>query len=164
MTVTFRDMQRADLDAVLALLAHWNLAPSAPSAENPHPERTEFTVENATVAVDGGRIIGVNSYIVLSPTVAEGASFAVAPAYRGRGIGKQLIDASRRKMYRRGIRTIKSEADRPEVIRMFVARGARIVGTVPKRHAFGSAEADRWTVLEVDLDTLPEFAKGGARE
>lgn len=163
MTVTFRDMQPADLDEVLALLAHWNLAPVAPSADNPHPERTEFAVENATVAVDGGRIVGVNSFFVLSPTVAEGASFAVAPAYRGQGIGKQLIDASRRKMYRLGIRTLRSEADRPEVIRMFVARGSRVVGTTPKRHAFGSADADHWTVLELDLDTLPEFAKGDPR-
>jgi GNAT superfamily N-acetyltransferase len=164
MTVTFRDMQPADLDQVLALLAHWNLAPLAPSPDNPHPERTTFAVENATVAVDGGRIVGVNSFLVLSQTTAEGASFAVAPAYRGQGIGKQLIAASRRKMYHRGIRTLKSEADRPEVIRMFVERGARVVGTVPKRHAFGSADADHWTVLEIDLETLPEFTKGEARE
>ena len=157
-SVILRDMQPADLDQVLALLTHWNLAPIAPSAEIPHPERTEFTVENATVAVDRGRIVGVNSFLPLSPTVAEGASFAVAPDYRRRGIGKQLIDANRRKMYRRGIRTLRSEADRPEAIRMMLGGGHRIVGTVPKRHAFGAAGINHWTVLELDLTTVPELA------
>jgi len=159
MTVILRDMKPADLDQVLALLAHWNLAPIAPSAEIPHPERTEFAVENATVAVDGGRIVGVNSFLPLSSTVAEGASFAVAPEYRRQGIGKLLIAANRRRMYRKGFRTLRSEADRPEVIRMLLERGHRLVGTVPKRHAFGAADVDHWTVLELDLTKVPELAE-----
>jgi GNAT superfamily N-acetyltransferase len=158
MTPVIRDMQPADLDQVMALLKHWNLAPIVPTAEIPQPERTEFFIENALVAMDGDRVVGVISYIRLSDTLAEGASFAVAPEFRSLGIGKRLIDEGRRKMYRLGTRRVRSEADRPEVIRLLIARGHRIVGTTPKRHAFGSPDADHWTVLELDLDTLPELA------
>ncbi len=158
MTAVIRDMQAADLAQVMALLRHWNLAPVAPSATNPQPERTEFIVENALVAMDGTRVVGVISYLPLSDTRAEGASFAVAPEFRSQGIGKRLIDEGRRKMYRRGIRHLRSEADRPEVIHLLIERGYRVVGSAPKRHAFGSPDVDRWTVLELDLDTLPELA------
>jgi hypothetical protein len=65
--------------------------------------------------------------------------------------------AMRRAMYARGIRTVRSESDRPETIKWLVGRGHRIVGTVPKRHSFGSPEVSEWTVLEFDLGSLPEL-------
>jgi GNAT superfamily N-acetyltransferase len=92
--------------------------------------------------------------------VAEGASLAVDPAFHSQGIGEQLQIAGYRDMYARGIRVVRGETDRPETVRWLVARfGHRIVGTVPKRHAFGSPDVDQWTVLELDLDSLPELRK-----
>lgn len=158
MTITIRKMQPSDYPFVMELLAHWNIAPLAPTRDIPHPERTEIIVENSHVALDGTRIVGVCSFIQHSPTLAEGASLALDPAYRGRRVGEKLLSAGRRCMYQRGIRTVRSESDRPAAIRWLVGRmGYRIAGTAPKRHAFGSPEVGQWTVLELDLDSLPEL-------
>jgi hypothetical protein len=55
-------------------------------------------------------------------------------------------------MRRRGIRRVRTEADRPETIRWYVEMfGYRIVGTNPKKHAFSLEDVDFWTVLELDL-------------
>lgn len=157
MTIEVRAMLPGDLDAVMAILKHWNLAPIAPSVASPYPERTELLVENALVAVDGDRVVGVRSYIPLSPTVVEGASFAVAPDCLRLGIGRKLQVAAYRQMYQRGIRAIRSETDRPEHVQWLVRRGHRVVRTTSKRHAFGLAEVDHWTVLEFDFSMLPEL-------
>lgn len=156
MAIAIRRMQPSDLAPVMRLLAHWNIAPLAPSREVPVPERTEIIVDNTYVALDDERIVGVCSFIQHSPHLAEGASLGVDPAYHGRGVGDQLALAVRREMRARGVRTIRSESDRPETINWLVGRGHRIVGTVPKRHAFGAPDIGQWTVLEFDLDTLPE--------
>ncbi|MPM97535.1 hypothetical protein SDC9_144709 [bioreactor metagenome] len=55
-------------------------------------------------------------------------------------------------MRRRGIRRVRTEADRPETIHWYVDRfGYRIVGTAKKRHPFSRLDRDAWTVLELDL-------------
>lgn len=157
MAIEIRRMQPSDFMQVMKLLAHWNIAPVAPSREVPDPERTEIIADNTYVALDGDRIIGVCSFIQHSPVLAEGASLGVDPAYHGRGVGDKLALAVRREMFARGVRTVRSESDRPESIQWLVGRGHRIVGTVPKRHAFGSPEIGQWTVLEFDLDSLLEL-------
>lgn len=159
MTIEIRGMRPSDLSQVMRLLAHWNIAPMEPSAAVPVPERTELVIDHAYVALDGERIVGVCSYILRSPTLAEGASFGVDPTYHCRGIGEKLLMSMRRGMVSRGIRVVRSEADRPETIRWLVERmGCRIVGTTPKRHAFGSPGVGEWTVLEFDLARLSELA------
>jgi N-acetylglutamate synthase-like GNAT family acetyltransferase len=151
-------MQSSDLIPVTRLLAYWNIAPVVPSREIPDPERTELIVENTHVALDGDRIVGVCSFIQHSPTVAEGASLAVDPAYHRLGIADKLASAIRREMYSRGVRTVRLESDRPESISWLVRhRGYEIVGTTPKRHAFGAPDIDKWTVLHLDLGSLPEL-------
>lgn len=152
--VTIRRMQPADLPQVLELLRSCNLEPMAPSPAVPHPERTTIVVENTAVAVAGGRVVGVLSFILLSPTEAEGASLAVYPEYRGRGIRERLVYANRREMHERGIRKAYTETDSPEHARWLLAHGGRIVGTVPKRHPFGNPQVDHWTRIVVDLDTI----------
>jgi hypothetical protein len=55
-------------------------------------------------------------------------------------------------MWERGIRKIRSETDRPEVVEWLIRHyGYRIVGTAAKRHAFGNADEDHWIVLELEL-------------
>lgn len=157
MTIELRRMRPSDTGHVMNLLARWNIAPLAPSRDVPVPERTGIIVDNTYVALDDGRIIGVCSFIQHSPVLAEGASLAVDPAYHGRGVGDRLALAVRREMFARGVRTIRSESDRPQTIQWLVGRGHRIVGTVPKRHVFGSPEITQWTILEFDLDSLPEL-------
>jgi ribosomal protein S18 acetylase RimI-like enzyme len=145
-------MRTADLDQVMRLLARWNIAPQSPTAEMPDPERTNIIIGNTFVAEDAGRIVGVRSYIQLTATEAEGASMAVDPAYQRQGIGKALALAGWRVMRERGIRKIRSETDRPEVVEWLTRDyGYRIVGTVAKRHAFGNTDEAHWTVLELEL-------------
>ena len=159
MDLEIRKMRPADLPQVLELLRYWNLEPVAPSAEVPQPERTRLIVENTHVAVVAARIVGVGSFIGLSPTEAEGASFAVAREYRGTRVGSLLVVAGRREMYARGIRKVYSETDRPENVNWLTKRfGYRIVGTVRKRHSFGDPTIERWTRLEADLE--PPFVAG----
>lgn len=150
--VAIRPMRAADLDQVIRLLERWNIAPMAPTADIPDPERTEIVVENTVVAEDDGRIVGVRSFIRLSPTEAEGASLAVDPAYHRQGIGKALVRAGHRMMRESGIRKVHAETDRPEVVAWLVRNfGYRIVGTSSKRHTFGDSSIDCWTVLELEL-------------
>jgi N-acetylglutamate synthase-like GNAT family acetyltransferase len=157
MSIEIRKMQASDTEQVLKLLGHWNIAPVAPSAEVPVPERSEIPIDNTYVATDGDLIVGVCSFYQHSPVLGEAGSLAVDPAYHRRGVGDHLGLAIRRAMYARGIRTMRSESDRPETIKWLVGRGHRIVGTVPKRHSFGSPEVSEWTVLEFDLGSLPEL-------
>jgi N-acetylglutamate synthase-like GNAT family acetyltransferase len=159
MNVEIRKMRPADLPQVLELLRLWNLAPVAPSAEVPQPERIGLIVENTHVAVVEGRVVGLGSFIELSPTEAEGASFAVAPKYRGTAVGSLLVVAGRREMYARGIRKVYSETDRPENVNWLTKRfGYRIVGTAAKRHSFGDSTIAHWTRLEADIE--PPFEIG----
>lgn len=156
MAIEIRKMRETDRHQVMSLLAYWNIAPIAPTAELPVPERTGLIVENTHVALADGRIIGVISFIQHSPTVAEGASLGIDPEFQGAGIGERLLLASLTERFARGVRRIRCEVDRPETIRWLVERmGYCIVGTNPKRHAFGSREASHWTVLERDLGELP---------
>ena len=78
-------------------------------------------------------------------------------SYHCRGIGEKLMLASFRERYTHGIRKVRSEADRPKTIRWLVEHiGYRVVGTAPKRHAFGSPDIEFWTVLELDLIAPPD--------
>ena len=147
-----RKMREQDLPACMAILEDWNMAPRPPSDDTPEPERTAIEVANGFVAEAGGRIVGTCSYIVHEAGLAETASLAVDPAFKGGGVGYLLQKARLDEMRERGIRAVRTETDRPETVRWYVERfGYRIVGTNPKKHAFSLAGVDHWTVLELDL-------------
>ena len=157
--IRIRKMRAEDLPACMAILEAWNMAPRPPSAEAPEPERTGIEVANGFVAESDGRIVGACSYIVHSAELAETASLAVDPSFKGGGVGHLLQQARLDEMRKRGIETVRTETDRPETIRWYVERfGYRIVGTNPKKHAFSLADVDHWTVLELDLRTCPDEA------
>jgi ribosomal protein S18 acetylase RimI-like enzyme len=155
--IRIRKMKPEDMQAVLDILSGWNMAPLAPTEDNPDPERSAVDTGNSFVAVDGSTVdgstvVGIASYIILDEERAETASLAVDPAYRGMGIGRRLQAARLREMKKRGIRRVRTESDRPETIRWYVEKfGYRVVGTKMKKHPFSLPEVDRWTVLELEL-------------
>jgi GNAT superfamily N-acetyltransferase len=150
--VLVRKMRANDLPGALQILRAWNMAPRAPSAEVPEPERTSIEIDNAFVAVAGGQIVGTCSYFILGDGWAETASLAVDPSPRFAGVGVLLQQARLDEMRRRGVRRVRTETDRPATVRWYVRRfGYRIVGTNPKKHAFSLPDVDHWTVLELDL-------------
>ncbi len=150
--VLVRKMQSADTAAAIALLAQWGMAPVAASSATPHPERDRLELDNTFVALLQDRLIGVASWLPIDATRAETASLAVDKEYIGCGVGQKLQEARIAEMRSKGIATVHTEADRPEVIRWYMDKfGYRIVGTNPKKHAFGSAEHSYWTVLELSL-------------
>lgn len=150
--VIVRKMRSTDTAAALALLAQWGMAPVAASSATPHPERDRLELDNTFVAVLQDRLIGVASWLPVDATRAETASLAVDKAYIGCGVGQKLQEARIAEMRGKGIATVRTETDRPEVIRWYMDKfGYRIVGTNPKKHTFGAAERNYWTVLELSL-------------
>lgn len=148
--VEIREMRPGDVDDAMAVLDHWNMAPRE---GDPDAERSTIRVENSFVAVDDGAVVGVASFIVHDDELAETASLAVHPDYRGRGIGYRLQVARLLEMRARGIRRVHTETDRPETVEWYVERfGYERAGTNPKKHAFSLPDVDEWTVLELDLD------------
>ncbi|HZQ73385.1 MAG TPA: GNAT family N-acetyltransferase [Burkholderiales bacterium] len=150
--VSIRKMRREDLPRAMEILARWNMAPQAPSTERPHPERSSLLVENSFVALADQRLVGVASYILHGNGLAETASLAVDPGWRGAGVGALLQRARLAEMHSRGVRKVRTEADRPDAIAWYVHKfGYRITGTVRKKHPFSLEDVGEWTVLELDL-------------
>jgi N-acetylglutamate synthase-like GNAT family acetyltransferase len=147
--VLIRPMRPADVPAATAVLAMWNMAPTP---DEPDAERSGIDVENSFVAELDGRIVGTASYIMLGPDRAETASLAVDPSVRGAGLGYELQVARLEAMWRRGIRSVRTETDRPATVRWYLDKfGYEQVGTNPKKHAFSLPDVDEWVVLELDL-------------
>jgi ribosomal protein S18 acetylase RimI-like enzyme len=150
--IEIRPMRPQELARVVEILAHWNMAPVAPSAACPVPEATGLEEGSTFVAVVGGGIVGVASYVLRGEDRAETASLAVDPAWRGRGIGERLQRERLAAMKARGVRRVRTETDRPETIAWYLRKfGYRVTGSVPKKHAFSLEQVPHWTVLELDL-------------
>lgn len=150
--VTIRKMREEDRGQVLRLLGLWNMGPRSSTPECPEPERTTIIVKNTFVALAGGSVVGVASYILHGVRAAETASLAVDPSCIGLGIGERLQSARLTEMKELGVERIRTEADRPEVVRWYQRKfGYRVVGAARKKHEFSLADVDHWTVLELDL-------------
>jgi predicted N-acetyltransferase YhbS len=150
--IEIRPMRPHELGRVIEILACWNMAPVAPSADIPEPEATGLEVGSTFVALDGGRVVGVSSYVLRGADRAETASLAVDPGWRGRGIGERLQRARLAAMKARGVRHVRTETDRPETIAWYLRKfGYRVAGTAPKKHAFSLEDVPHWTVLELNL-------------
>ena len=150
--VHIRPMQNEDMADVLQLLAKWNMEPKNITQTGVIPERDHVEADNTFVAILQNRLVGVGSFLIIDPEHAETASLAVEPDVLGCGIGHKLQCRRLDEMRVRGIRHVKTEADRPHVIRWYIEKfGYRKTGTNTKRHAFGDPKRAEWTVLELDL-------------
>ena len=150
--IEIRKMRPEDLGRVIEILAAWNMAPVAASPQCPEVEATGLAVGSTFVAVAGGTIVGVSSY-VLHESWAETASLAVDPAWRGKGVGESLQRARLSELKALGIRHVRTETDRPETIAWYLKKfGYRVAGTAPKKHAFSLPDVGHWTVLTLDLE------------
>ena len=148
-TVRIRKMNEDDVEAAMAILDEWDMAPET---DREGAERSEIRVGNSFVAEDGDDIVGTASYILHTDTLGETASMAVDPDYRGQGIGYRLQTARLEEMHDRGIETVRTETDRPRTIEWYIETfGYERVGTNPKKHDFSLSDVDEWTVLELDL-------------
>ena len=153
MNVQIRKMCQEDYDAAIAILDKWNMAPVEPSDDIENPERSVLDVGKSFVAVDSGRIVGVCSYILHNPELAETASLAVDQSYCGKGVGYRLQVARLDEMKRIGIRTVHTETDREDTINWYIKKfGYKRTGSNPKKHDFSLADVDIWTVLQLDLN------------
>lgn len=148
-----RKMRPGDLDAAQNILAQWNMAPSAPTAAIPDPERNDIELPNSFVAELGGRVVGIASYLVPETDLAETCGLAVDPDYLGCGIGQMLQDARLAEIRSRGLTRVRTETDRPEVIHWYMEKfGYRCSGTRKKKPPYlGLADCGHWTVLELNL-------------
>lgn len=154
--VLIRKMRVEDTAPAMALLAQWNMAPVQASLSIPHPERDHLELSNTFVAILQGKLVGAASWLRIDAMRAETASLAVDREFIGCGVGQKLQEARIAEMRDAGIVQVRTEADRPDVIRWYIDKfGYRVVGTNQKKHAFGLAEQDCWTVLELQLNKNP---------
>ena len=150
--VEIRKMRPEEADDAIGILARWNMAPIAPSATHPDPERSGLDPDRTFVALAEGRVVGVGSYILLDDAWAETASLAVEPEWRGKGVGEKLQRARLAELKTLGVRHVRTETDRPETIAWYTKKfGYRITGTNPKKHSFSLEDVAHWTVLTLDL-------------
>jgi predicted N-acetyltransferase YhbS len=157
--VSIRKMRADDMPRVVAILAHWRMAPRQPTAECPDVESTGLERLGAAIVAEiDGLVVGSASYILHGDRRAETGSLAVDPACRGAGVGAQLQRARLAELKRLGVEQVFTETDRPEVIDWYVRKfGYRVAGTRRKKHDFSLADVDHWTVLELGLrDWTPE--------
>lgn len=153
MSIVIRKMCVEDFDAAMAILDEWNMAPIAASSDLEDPERSELNIDNSFVALLDDQVVGVCSYIIHNPQLAETASMAVTPSCRGLGVGYQLQQARLQELKRLGIKLLRTETDREDTVAWYIRKfGYRRVGTNPKKHNFSLADVNEWVVLELDLD------------
>lgn len=153
MNIIIRRLLPEDIPCVLEILSFWNLGPVAASPECPDPEKSSISIDTAFVAVDNGLVVGIGSYRIVSSEMAETMSLAVAPEYKGMGIGYLLQRARLKEMKEKGIITVRTDTDRPETIQWYIRKfGYTIVGYKKKKHPSSLVDVDSWTVLEFDLE------------
>lgn len=146
-TFSIERARAGDLRDILAVMETANMH-HVPSAEMPELDLGCFFVAKA-----GGRVVGAAGYKVISSGEAKTTLMAVLPECRGMGIGKALQEARMLELARKGVRTLRTNADVPETIEWYKRHfGYRETGKVRKVHEFGRPDIDEWTSLETDLE------------
>ena len=135
-----------DRDAILNVMKPWNMH------HVPSKEMGELDLSCFFVARVSDKIIGASGYKILLPEKGKTTLLGVLPEFSGKNIGFALQHARLRAMYYLGVKTVITNADRPETIAWYKKHfGYHEIGTLKKIHDFGLSDVDHWTTLEMDL-------------
>ncbi len=136
-----------DREAILNVMKPWNMH------HVPSEEMEELDLSCFFVARVSGKIVGASGYKILSPEKGKTTLLGVLPELSGMKIGFALQDARLQAMYDSGIKTVITNADRPEKINWYKKHfGYSKIGSLKKICDFGLSDVDHWTTLEMHLD------------
>lgn len=146
MTYTIEKASPNDRDAILKVMEPWNMH------HVPSKEMEELDLSCFFVALVSGKIVGASGYKILSPEKGKTTLLGILPQFSGKKIGFALQHARLHAMYDSGVKTVITNADRPETIAWYKKHfGYHEIGTLKKIHDFGLSDVDYWTTLEMDL-------------
>ena len=155
--ITIRKATSDDYLGILAVMRPWNMH------HVPSPEMPEIDVNCFFVAVRGEKIAGAAGYAIQSDETAKTTLLGVLQAFNGCGIGKELQLARMREMHSLGVKTLVTNADRPEVIAWYQRNfGYRPIGQIRKLMSFGDPAVSHWTTLQTNLQDF--FADQPSRD
>ena len=118
----------------------------------PSPEMNELDINNFFVARVSDKIVGAAGYRLLDKSKGKTTLLAVLPEFGNMGIGKALQHKRMEVMYKLGINSVETNADRPETILWYKKHfGYQEIGRLKKLCEFGLATEDKWTTLATDL-------------
>lgn len=110
--VRLRPAAATDVDAIANLN---NLYATQALMLQRTPAEIALVIDDYMVAVDGhDTVLGCGALKEYSPSVAEVAGIAVAPALRGNGVGKRVVEAVERLAMKRGIYDVFALTLQPE--------------------------------------------------
>jgi 3-keto-5-aminohexanoate cleavage enzyme len=125
----------------------------------PSPEMEALDTSCFFVARVDGRVVGGCGYKILSQTVGKTTLLGVLPEYAKLGIGRALQDARLRAMGRLGVKTVVTNADRPETLAWYKKHyGYKETGRLQKLRSFGHPDIYHWTTMEMDLEAYMRAA------
>ena len=146
MKYEIRNAKKEDLAEILDVLKAWNMH------RVPSPEAEAIDFSCFYVAVIDNKIVGVSGYKILSKERGKTRLLAVYPEFQGTGIGKELQDIRLKKMYDLGMKTVITNADRPEIIVWYKKHyNCYEIGKMDKVSSHGLDDVSFWTTLEMDL-------------
>ena len=147
MSYTIEKARPTDREAILAVMAPWNMH------HVPSPEMEELDISCFFVARSGDKIIGASGYAIISQKLGKTTLLGVIPEYASKGVGGKLQKARLKAMFQIGVKKVITNADRPKTIGWYKKHyGYKKIGTLKKVCSFGDDSVDSWTTLEMDLE------------
>jgi 3-keto-5-aminohexanoate cleavage enzyme len=147
MNYTIEPANPSDRDGILKVMSHFGMH------HVPSVEMDELDLSCFFVARMRGNIVGAAGYKLLAPGQGKTTLLGVLPECSGMGIGKDLQHKRMEVMHKKGVKTLTTNADRPDTILWYKKHyGYRQVGTLKKLCPFGLENVDHWTTLQTDLD------------
>ncbi len=148
MNYTIEKASSDDYAAILNVMEPWNMH-HVPSAEMGELDLSCFFVARLS-----GHVAGAAGYTLLSPGKGKTTLLGIRPEFAGMGIGKALQNARLEAMYAAGVKSLLTNADRPETILWYKKHyGYRQIGVLKKICDFSLSDVDHWSTLEMDLET-----------